>query len=221
LGLPWIFATTLETIPAEAPYIHADPAKARYWKNKLSGPDFKVGIVWAGSPTHGNDHNRSCALKQFMPLTQLPGVRLYGLQKGAAAARMDELEPKMAVTNLSKEFNDFADTAAAIESLDLVISVDTAALHLAGAMAKPAWALIPFAPEWRWMLDREDSPWYPTMRLFRQKKWGDWDSVFQRVAQELQILVGRHRIKRRKLEETRIKNGVGDVKLPSFIRVDQ
>ena len=185
MDLPRIFGTTLETIPAKVPYIHADPAKAEYWRDKLAGPDFKVGIVWAGKSTHRNDLNRSCPLEHFAVLAGIDGVRLYGLQKGEAAAQVEELADKMTIANLGAEFKDFADSAAAIENLDMVISVDTAVLHLAGAMGKPVWALLPFAPDWRWMLNRQDSPWYPTMRLFRQKKWGQWIPVFQRVAEEL------------------------------------
>ena len=194
MDLPKIFETTLETIPAEVPYIHACPTKAEYWRKKLTGADFKVGIVWAGSPTHGNDRYRSCTLKHFAPLTEVDGVRLYGLQKGEAAAQAEELADEMAITNLGAEFEDLTDTAAAIENLDLVISVDTSVLHLAGAMGKPAWALLPFSPDWRWMLDRQDSPWYPTMKLFRQKKWGQWEPVFQEVAEELRTMATKHKI---------------------------
>lgn len=185
MDLPAIFGTTLETIPAETPYIRPDPDKVAYWRDKLADTNLKVGIIWAGSPSHGNDHNRSCALDLFAPLARIDGVHLYGLQKGPAAAQAERLSPVIELTSLSESLNDFADTAALIENLDLVISVDTAPAHLAGAMGRPTWILLPFAPDWRWMLDRTRSPWYPTMRLFRQKQWGDWDSVFHRVAQEL------------------------------------
>ena len=145
-----------------------------------------------GSPTHGNDHYRSCKLKHFTPLAKIDGVRLFSLQKGKAAAEIDELAGILPIVDISKEFEDFTDTAAAIENLDLVISVDTSVLHLAGAMVKPTWALLPFAPEWRWMLNRQDSPWYPTMRLFRQKEWSQWEPVFNQVARELQIAATRN-----------------------------
>jgi len=193
LDMPNIFGTTLDTIPAEIPYIHAEPLKAEYWRNKLAGSSFKVGIVWAGSPTHGNDRYRSCKLKCFTPLTTIENVCLFGLQKGKAAAQMDEMAGILPIVNISKEFDDLTDTAAAIENLDLVISVDTSVLHLAGAMGKPAWALLPYAPEWRWMLNRQDSPWYPTMKLFRQKEWGQWEPVFNQVAQELRIVAEKHK----------------------------
>lgn len=189
LDMPHLFGTTLETVPAEVPYIYADPAKAQHWRSILAGPDFKVGIVWAGSSVHPNDRYRSARLRHFAPLAKIHGVRLYALQKGDAAAQMDELSGTMPVTNLSKDFRDFTDTAAAVENLDLVISVDTSVLHLAGAMGKPTWALLPFAPEWRWMLSRSDSPWYATMRLFRQDGWNGWDGMLRRVAQELSRIV--------------------------------
>jgi tetratricopeptide (TPR) repeat protein/GT2 family glycosyltransferase len=193
MDLPKIFATTLETIPADVPYIHACTIKVEHWKNKLASPDFKVGIVWAGSSEHDKDRYRSCALKFFEPLTKIDGLRLYSLQKGKAAAQIDELGGT--ITDIANEFQDFADTAAAIENLDLVISVDTSVLHLAGAMGKPVWAVLPFSPDWRWMLNRQDSPWYPTMKLFRQKKWGQWEPVFQRVADELRIAVAKYKTK--------------------------
>ncbi len=206
MDLPKIFATTLETIPAEVPYINCCSTKAELWRNKLAGPDLKVGIVWAGSPSHANDQNRSCTMKYFAPLTKIHGVRLYGLQKGEAAEQIEELADEMTITNLGNEFEDFTDTAAAIENLDLVISVDTSVLHLAGAMGKPVWALLSFAPEWRWMLDRRDSPWYPTMKLFRQKKWGQWEPVFQNVAEELRTAAARHKIRNHILNHRKEKS---------------
>ncbi|MHC4682561.1 MAG: glycosyltransferase family 9 protein, partial [Planctomycetota bacterium] len=168
LDMPFIFGTTLETIPADVPYIHADPAKVEYWRTRVLGPGFKVGIVWAGSTVHGNDRYRSCKLQCFAPLMGIDNVCLYGLQKGNAAGQVKDFGGERSLTNFSDELHDFTDTAAVIENLDLVISVDTSVLHLAGAMGKATWALLPFAPEWRWMLSRPDSPWYPTMKLFRQ-----------------------------------------------------
>jgi tetratricopeptide (TPR) repeat protein len=200
LDMPSIFGTTLETIPAEVPYIGADPAKVEYWRDKLAGPGFKVGIVWAGSPTHGNDRYRSCKLQCFAPLTEIGGVSLYGLQKGSAAAEIDELAGTMPITSLSQEFEDFTDTAAAIENLDLVISVDTSVLHLAGAMGKTVWAILPYAPEWRWMLNRRDSPWYPTMKLFRQDTRNGWGAVLHRVAEELRVTVKKQQVKARDMK---------------------
>jgi tetratricopeptide (TPR) repeat protein len=188
LSLPKIFGTDLETIPADGPYINADAGKVAYWGNRLTGRRFKVGIVWAGRPLHTNDRNRSCKLNQFYPFSKIPGIQLIGLQKGDAAAQTQHMPEEIPLTNYGEEFEDFSDTAGLIENLDLVISVDTAVAHLAGAMGKPVWVLLPFVPDWRWMMDREDSPWYPTMRLFRQKTHGDWGPVFQRVGKELKGL---------------------------------
>jgi tetratricopeptide (TPR) repeat protein len=189
MDLPALFGTTLETIPAEVPYIGPDPQKVKYWRDRMADTSFKVGIVWAGSPGHGNDHNRSCRLELFAPLAAIEGVKLYGLQKGEAVEQVGRLSQAVAIDNLSKDLHDLSDTAAAVENLDLVISVDTAPAHLAGAMGKPAWILLPFAPDFRWMLGRTDSPWYPTMRLFRQEEWGDWTRVFQDVSEQLRTLV--------------------------------
>jgi ADP-heptose:LPS heptosyltransferase len=189
LDFPYIFKTTVDTIPDSVPYLFAEPEKIEYWRKKITAPDFKVGIVWAGSPTHGHDRYRSCPLKYFAPLSQIDGVQLYGLQKGDAAGQMDQQAETIQIVNISKDFADFTDTAAAIENMDLVISVDTSVLHLAAAMGKQVWALLAYSPEWRWMLDRKNSPWYPTMRLFRQKKLKDWQGLFKQVTEELQILV--------------------------------
>ena len=188
MDLPALFGTTLETIPADVPYVLPNPQKVGHWRTRLDNPGLKVGIVWAGSPEHGNDHNRSCPLEMFAPLAAINRVKLHGLQKGEAAGQVERLSQVVAIENLSEDLHDFADTAAAVENLDLVISVDTAPAHLAGAMGKPTWTLLPFAPDWRWMLERAESPWYPTMRLFRQERWGDWNSVFDRVTEELRTL---------------------------------
>jgi tetratricopeptide (TPR) repeat protein len=188
LDLPGIFGTTLETIPAQVPYLYADPDKAKVWKERLKGPDLKVGLVWAGSPRHTGDRLRSCPLACLEPLSRIHGVRLYSLQKNILDAKAPDLLKEMDVTCLGQGFEDFTDTAAAIESLDLVISVDTSVLHLAGAMGRPVWALLAGSPDWRWMLERSDSPWYPTMQLFRQHKDQDWQSVIDLVLAELQRL---------------------------------
>lgn len=185
LDLPRILGTTVETIPAEVPYLYADRTKVEHWRDCLAGDHFKVGIVWAGSAKHTDDSNRSCRLEHFKPLAEIESVRLIGLQKGDPAAQAGQVRAKMPFVNLGDKFQDFADTAAVIENLDLVVSVDTAVLHLAGAMGKKVWGLLPFDADWRWMLDRSDSPWYPTMTLFRQTRPGDWDAVFSRVADEL------------------------------------
>ncbi len=188
LSLPKIFDTTLETIPGQVPYLFSDPIKAQYWQPQIEGPAFKVGVVWAGSPAHSNDHNRSITPAHFAGCAQIPGVKLYGLQKVKAAHQSPFPTAKSGIINLGDRFEDFSDTAGAIENLDLIISVDTAIAHLAGAMGKPVWLLLPLVPDWRWLLHREDSPWYPTIRIFRQVRYGDWQTVLQRVVSQLEEL---------------------------------
>ena len=192
LSLPWILDTTIETIPAQVPYITANPAAVTAWRSRLESDKgrFKVGLAWAGRSDHKNDRNRSCALDLFEPLAKLPDVTFYSLQKGEAAKQAANPPGGMVLKDFTPDLNDFADTAALMTHLDLIIAVDTAVVHLAGAMGKPAWTVLPFSPDWRWMLERNDTPWYPTMRLFRQPCPGDWPGVFARVAEELQKLVG-------------------------------
>jgi len=149
-----------------------------------SSGGFKVGLVWAGNPKHKNDANRSVGFEQFQPLLDMEGIDFYSLQVGErsrdiGAPGLSGLDGK--ISDLGKDLGDFADTAAAIGQLDLVITVDTSVAHLAGALAKPVWTLLPWVPDWRWLLDRDDSPWYPTMRLFRQPAAGDWDAVIGEV----------------------------------------
>ncbi len=181
LSLPTIFNTSLDTIPDTVPYLHADADKAGCWKKRLAGDGFKVGIVWAGGPKNPNDRNRSCRLRHFAAISGIGTVRLIGIQKGEAAEQVRDLPPGMAVINYGPELEDFTDTMGLIENLDLIIAVDTAVAHLAGAMGKPVWLVLTFAHHWPWLLNRTDSPWYPTMRIYRQKKKGDWASVFQEI----------------------------------------
>ena len=139
-----------------------------------------MGLAWSGSPTHLNDRHRSCRLRDFAPLLDVPDVAFYSLQVGPRAGEVHDLgrSGPAVVADLSDRLGDFADTAAAIEQLDLTISVDTSVLHLAGALGRPAWGMISARSDWRWMIDREDSPWYPTIRLFRQSRLDDWAEVF-------------------------------------------
>jgi ADP-heptose:LPS heptosyltransferase len=186
LDLPGIFKTTLKSIPLHIPYITPDPILVDQWASRLKVDDgFKIGIVWAGNPHHTRDHNRSCSLADFAKLADVPGLSLYSLQKGNDSIESDNLLMGMEIVNLENELNDFTDTAAVIANLDLVISVDTAVAHLTGAIGKPVWTLLPFAADWRWLLKRKDSPWYPNMRLFRQNQPGDWSGVFEQVREEL------------------------------------
>ena len=190
LSLPAIFETTLETIPNNHPYLFADPKKVAIWRQRLQSEENKVGIVWAGRPVAQTDpvglSYRSSDIRYYAPLTQIAGVRIYGLQKGPAAGDVDRLGLGDKITNLGETFKDFSDTAAAIANLDLVISIDTSVAHLAAAMGKPTWLLLPQTADWRWLQWRTDSPWYPSMRLFRQKKLGAWDGVFAKVTHALQ-----------------------------------
>jgi len=189
LSLPGIFQSSPETIPNRIPYLKADKSMVDRWKARLADTGFRVGLVWAGTIT---DPRRSIPLARFRQISRVSEVRLYGLQKGISAEQIEvEGVPEgMEITNFGQEFADFADTAAAIDNLDLIISIDTSVAHLAGAMGKPVWLLLPFAPDWRWLIDREDSPWYPTMRLYRQQRPGDWDAVFKKISIDLHRLSG-------------------------------
>jgi FKBP-type peptidyl-prolyl cis-trans isomerase 2 len=187
LSLPLMFGTTIGTIPSKIPYVYTDPALVQQWRGKI-GPDnasLKVGLVWAGNPKLKFGHNRSCSLSIFAPLADRNDITFYSLQVGDASGQAKDPPTGMRLIDYTREIKDFAATAALIRHLDLIISVDTAVAHLAGALGKTVWTLIPFVPDWRWMLDREDSPWYPTMRLFRQSSPGDWESVILRIKETL------------------------------------
>ena len=185
LSLPRIFGTTVETIPAQVPYLRADPNAVEAWRIRLAQERGKrrIGIVWAGNRRHINDRNRSVPLPAFADISKIPDVRLVSLQKGPAATELRDAG--IDIIDWTSELRDMADTAALVANLDLIISVDTSVAHLAGAMAKPVWTLIPFGPDWRWMLDRSDSPWYPTMRLFRQAALHDWNGPLTQVTEQL------------------------------------
>ncbi|MFI5020207.1 MAG: GNAT family N-acetyltransferase [Alphaproteobacteria bacterium] len=185
-SLPLGFGTRPDSIPAEVPYLFPRAAAIEHWRERLGeGAGLKVGLVWAGSAQHANDHNRSIAFARLRPLLAAAPVRWLSLQTGPRAHDLVGLAPGL-VTDLSEALTDFEESAACVLNLDLVITVDTALAHLAGALAKPAWVLLPFIPDWRWQLEREDSPWYPTLRLFRQPAPGEWESVVRRVAEELE-----------------------------------
>ncbi|HEY1922607.1 MAG TPA: tetratricopeptide repeat protein [Tepidisphaeraceae bacterium] len=189
LSLPLAFETTLETIPRRNPYISASPERVTAWRERIGPADgrLRVGIAWAGQPKHRNDRRRSMRLEQFAPLGKMKSSRFFSLQKIAPAGKPVAPPPEMDFVDWTSDLHDFEETAALIANLDLVICVDTSVAHLAGAMGKPVWVLLPFVPDWRWMLDRSDSPWYPTMRLFRQPEIGDWDSVIENVSRALSL----------------------------------
>jgi Flp pilus assembly protein TadD len=192
MGLPLIFNTTLETIPNPGAYLSAETSAVEKWRLELSNDPapLKVGLVWAGRAAHGNDANRSVPLATFAPLAEVPGISFYSLQFGPPADQAKSPPTGLRLIDHTGELHDFLDTAALIANLDLVISVDTAIVHLAGAMGKPVWTLLPKHPDWRWLLDRIDSPWYPSMRLFRQPEAGDWNSVIWAVVTSLRTQLG-------------------------------
>lgn len=195
LSLPYLFATRPDTIPATLPYLHADPARVARWAPRLVTPPgvLKVGLVWKGNPNFENDAERSLpSLAALAPLGQTPRVAFFSLQKGAGEDEAKTGPAGLALTPLGGELQDFADTAAVITQLDLVITVDTAVAHLAGALNKPCWVLLPwYLPDWRWFQGREDSPWYPgVMRLFRQPAMSDWPSVVTRLEEALRDRAG-------------------------------
>lgn len=184
LSLPHLFGTTLNNIPARVPYLEP-PGTFELPPHPAAGARLKVGIAWAGSPTHANDRNRSCHLRELAPLLDVDGVAWYSLQKGPQAEQLRELVRPEHVCDLGPSLTDFADTAGAIAQLDLVVSVDTSVAHLAGALGRPVWVLLGRQSDWRWLVDREDTPWYPTMRLFRQEQARDWRGPVARVAAAL------------------------------------
>jgi Tfp pilus assembly protein PilF len=191
LSLPRAFGTTLETIPADVPYLSADPEAVARWRQTLEDSALKVGLAWAGSPLHRRDAGRSIEVEKLEPFLRHAGVRWFALQVGERAADLARL-PANLISDLSPQLSDFAETAAAIANLDLVITVDTALAHLAGASARPAWLMLRKTPDWRWLIDRADSPWYPTARLYRQRAPGDWDDVVVRLSADLRARAATH-----------------------------
>ena len=188
-SLPRVLGTTLDTIPAPIPYLRADEARAAHWRARLDGllprGYRRIGLVWAGRPEHQNDRNRSLSLATLAPLGTRDDLALVALQKGPASAQLGAWYGRAPLVNLAAEIADFEDTAAILDALDLLVTVDTSVAHLAGALGKPVWILLPYAPDWRWLLERPDSPWYPTARLFRQSRPGDWAGVIAQVAAAL------------------------------------
>jgi hypothetical protein len=218
LNLPGVLHTSLASIPAEVPYLQADPALVQSWSSDIghrtsdTGHVFRVGIAWKGSAKNLTDQKRSVPLTCFVGLAQIEGVRLFSLQKGPGTEQLSAVSSQLSdnrqprtdnfhVLDLGSRLDEangaFMDTVAIMKNLDLIISCDTAVPHLAGALSVPVWVVLPYSPDWRWLLECEDSPWYPSMRLFRQSRLGDWDSVFDRIAAEL----------KRATDETRIKHG--------------
>lgn len=186
MSLPLAFGTTLATIPGETPYLCVPPErKANVRKWLPNSGRTRVGLVWSGKPSHRNDHNRSIAFDRLAPILSVPGCAFISLQREYRKADLATLAACPNLLRLDAALADFADTAAVVDALDLVITVDTAVAHLAGALGKPVWILLAAIQDWRWLLQRDDSPWYPTARLFRQPETGDWDSVIALLMREL------------------------------------
>jgi len=184
LSLPGLLSPDAEDIPVDAPYLSPPSDAVEHWRACLQQVEgLKVGLVWAGSPHHTNDRERSIALDALAPLAEVEGCAFINLQIGPSAAQLADVS--WPILDLTQDIHDYADTAALVAQLDLVISVDTSVAHVAGALAKPAWVLLPHAPDWRWQIGRDDSPWYPTMTLYRQPKRRDWQSVIKRVQDDL------------------------------------
>jgi tetratricopeptide (TPR) repeat protein len=185
LSLPGIFQTTVKTIPILVPYLHAPAGKIEKWHGRISGNGFNIGVAWSGNPAHPENPFRSCNPGHFVSLLSLPSVNLYSLQKGPAADMLREIPGCAGIVDFGPELHDFSDTAAVIMNLDLVISVDTALVHLAGALGKPVWTLRYHQPYWVWGITGETPAWYPSMRIFRQHRPGDWETVFRQVHHQL------------------------------------
>ena len=189
MSLPLVFGTTLGTIPANVPYVRPDPQLAGLWSQRI-GPrrGLRVGVAWRGDPNQRRDAARSASPAALAPLLQTPGIQVVSLQKDATHDELAALD--VPVLDTGPRLASFADTAAVVANLDLVITVETAIAHLAGAMGARTWTLLPFAADWRWLRERADSPWYPSMRLFRQPAAGDWASVVAEARAALAALTG-------------------------------
>jgi Flp pilus assembly protein TadD len=191
MSLPFAFGTEIDTIPGPVPYLRPSPDRIALWRARLTeiakGSQRRVGIVWAGNASFARDRRRSIPFASLLPLLAMPATTFIALQREVPSSDAATLAARPRVVNIGPEFRDFGDAAAAISLLDLVIGVDTAFVHLAGAIAKPVYLLLSYSPDFRWMLDRSDSPWYPTARLFRQSASGDWETVIDQVARRLAL----------------------------------
>lgn len=190
MSLPMVMGLKLDDLPGPTmPYLTPEPERLAHWQQRLAHlPRPLVALVWAGRPTHFNDANRSMTLETLAPLA-MPGVSFVAIQQGPAAEQAKQPPAGMSLLSLSEEIRDFEDTAAILSVADALISVDSSPVHLAGALGRPAWVMLPMVPDWRWLLQREDTPWYPSVQLVRQLQRGDWSSVMQRLAQVVRELV--------------------------------
>jgi tetratricopeptide (TPR) repeat protein len=189
MSLPLAFRTTVETIPNVVPYITVRNDAVAKWCSKLSAQKLKVGIAWAGNPLFGGDRDRSILLQNILPVTRIDGIEFFSLQKDLREGDHEVLNANPSIIRIDEGITDFEDTAAIMMGLDLVISSDTSVVNLAGALGKPVWVLLSSMPDWRWLLDRNDSPWYPTARLFRQVNAGDWTTVLDDLCAALKCLL--------------------------------
>jgi Flp pilus assembly protein TadD len=191
MSLPLHFKTTSANIPSAVPYLKPDSRKVSLWRERIGLDGFKIGINWQGNPNGAVDIGRSIPLRAFAPLASIPGVRLISLQKNDGLEQLEGSAGGLKIETLGLDFDSgpsaFVDTLAAVESIDLIVTSDTSIAHIAGAAARPVWVALKHVPDWRWMLDRDDCPWYPTMRLFRQAARNDWSSVFARMHDELSV----------------------------------
>ena len=192
-SLPRAFRTRLDTVPADSPYLSAEPALVEKWSQRIGSAGFKIGVVWQGNPHPEADRARSMPLVAFAPLARIAGVRLISLQKGFGEEQLASCRPcrSRRSARIRRRPDAFVDAAAAMAHLDLVVTCDTSIAHLAGALGRPVWVALKSDAEWRWMTERPDSPWYPTMRLFRQSRRGAWVELFENMAQELESTIGR------------------------------
>ena len=186
LSLPRIFKTELDSIPESGAYLAAEAVRSKKFADALDPGRLNVGIAWAGKPSHRTASNRSAGIEPFIYLLGTPGDTFHSLQVGPLAGDIAATGCAGLIRDHAPDLQDFADTAALVSALDLVISVDTSVCHLAGALGKPCWAVIPYTPDWRWLKQREDSPWYPSLRLFRQERFGDWPGGFECLSQALE-----------------------------------
>jgi tetratricopeptide (TPR) repeat protein len=197
MSLPHFFNTDLSSVPNQVPYLKAEPRLEQAWKARIGPHGFKIGIAWQGNPVGAIDAGRSVPLKQFAPLSKIPDARLISLQKHVGLDQLADLPEGIKIEAMGDEFDSgpdaFVDTAAVMNNLDLIITCDTSIAHLGGALGRPTWVALKQVPDWRWMLDQEDTPWYPTMRLFRQNERDDWGDVFSNIEQSLRQLLGRTR----------------------------
>jgi len=186
MSLPHIFTTNLDTIPNKVPYIKVTRSKTTKWKRIIASEKLKVGICWQGTSSYQKALIRTCGLEQFIKIVaKHPDIQFYSLQKDIDPKMLHKADRKQVIVDVSQELTNVSETSAAIKQLDLVISIDTVIVHIAGALNIPIWNLIEFAPDWRWFLNRDHSPWYPSMKLFRQPKVDDWDSVFKDIEKSL------------------------------------